>query len=109
MYFDGDATRGIESQDLNIFSLIQKNAKGLVVVVNKWDLVQDKTVKVMKTFVRCYPQPFRSVCGFPYHLCFGTDQKTAYSEVLEEARDVYENRMTRYSDSSFERGNAAAY
>ena len=31
-----DATRGIESQDLNIFSLIQKNAKGLVVVVNKW-------------------------------------------------------------------------
>ena len=45
-----DATRGIESQDLNIFSLIQKNAKGLVVVVNKWDLVKDKTVKVMKTF-----------------------------------------------------------
>lgn len=74
-----DATRGIESQDLNIFSLIQKNAKGLVVVVNKWDLVQDKTVKVMKTFRRCYPQPFRSICGFPYHLCFGTDQ-TTYSE-----------------------------
>lgn len=45
-----DATRGIESQDLNIFSLVQKNAKGLVVVVNKWDLVEDKTVKVMKTF-----------------------------------------------------------
>ena len=45
-----DATRGIESQDLNIFSLIQKNAKGLVVVVNKWDLVVDNTVKVMKTF-----------------------------------------------------------
>ena len=45
-----DATRGIESQDLNIFSLIQKNSKGLVVVVNKWDLVEDKTVKVMKTF-----------------------------------------------------------
>lgn len=40
-----DATRGIESQDLNIFSLIQKNSKGLVVVVNKWDLVEDKTVK----------------------------------------------------------------
>ncbi|MEG2514235.1 MAG: ribosome biogenesis GTPase Der, partial [Bacteroidaceae bacterium] len=34
-----DATRGIESQDLNIFSLIQKNQKGLVIVVNKWDLV----------------------------------------------------------------------
>ena len=59
-----DATRGIESQDLNIFSLIQKNAKGLVVVVNKWDLVKDKTVKVMKTFeeemlplIEAYPPP----------------------------------------------------
>ena len=38
-----DATRGIESQDLNIFSLIQKNSKGLVVVVNKWDLVDKDT------------------------------------------------------------------
>ena len=37
-----DAMRGIESQDLNIFSLIQKNRKGLVVFVNKWDLVEDK-------------------------------------------------------------------
>ena len=37
-----DATRGIEAQDMNIFQLIQKNNKSLVVVVNKWDLVQDK-------------------------------------------------------------------
>ena len=36
-----DATRGIEGQDLNIFSLIQRNQKGLVVVVNKWDLVEN--------------------------------------------------------------------
>ena len=42
-----DATRGIESQDLNIFSLIQKNKKGLVVCVNKWDLVEDKSQKVI--------------------------------------------------------------
>ena len=38
-----DATRGIEAQDVNIFSLIQKNKKGLVVCVNKWDLVEDKS------------------------------------------------------------------
>ena len=37
-----DATRGIESQDLNIFSIIQRNQKGVVVVVNKWDLVEDE-------------------------------------------------------------------
>ena len=45
-----DATRGIESQDLNIFSLIQKNRKGLVVFVNKWDMVEEKDQTVIKTF-----------------------------------------------------------
>ncbi|MCI7310807.1 MAG: ribosome biogenesis GTPase Der, partial [Prevotella sp.] len=45
-----DATRGIESQDMNIFQLIQRNNKSLVVVVNKWDLVADKDQKVIKTF-----------------------------------------------------------
>jgi GTP-binding protein len=38
-----DATRGIESQDLNILSLIQKNNKGLIILVNKWDLVEKET------------------------------------------------------------------
>ena len=45
-----DATRGIESQDMNIFSLVQKNKKGLVVCVNKWDLVEDKSQKVIDTY-----------------------------------------------------------
>lgn len=60
-----DATRGIESQDLNIFSLIQKNQKGLVVVVNKWDLVEDKTVKVMKTFEDAIRSRFAPFVDFP--------------------------------------------
>ena len=42
--------QGIEGQDLNIFSLVQRNQKGLVVVVNKWDLIEDKTAKVMKGY-----------------------------------------------------------
>ena len=81
-----DATRGIESQDLNIFSLIQKNSKGLVVVVNKWDLVEDKTVKVMKTFA-----PF---VDFPIIFASALT-KQRILKVLEEARTVYENRMIR--------------
>lgn len=60
-----DATRGIESQDLNIFSLIQKNQKGLVVVVNKWDLVEEKTVKVMKTFEDAIRNRFAPFTDFP--------------------------------------------
>ena len=89
-----DATRGIESQDLNIFSLIQKNAKGLVVVVNKWDLVKDKTVKVMKTFEDAIRNRFAPID--PFSIIFASAlTKQRILKVLEEARDVYENRMTR--------------
>ncbi|MBR0270045.1 MAG: ribosome biogenesis GTPase Der, partial [Prevotella sp.] len=45
-----DATRGIEAQDMNIFQLIQKNQKSLVVVVNKWDIAEDKSQIAIKTF-----------------------------------------------------------
>lgn len=89
-----DATRGVESQDLNIFSLIQKNAKGLVVVVNKWDLVQDKTVKVMKTFEDAIRTRFAPFVDFP--IIFSSAlTKQRILKVLEEARAVYENRMMR--------------
>ena len=45
-----DATRGIEAQDINIFQIIQKNQKGMVVVVNKWDLVENKTQEDIRFF-----------------------------------------------------------
>ena len=60
-----DATRGIESQDLNIFSIIQKNSKGLVVCVNKWDLVEDKSQVVIKTFENAIRERLAPFSGFP--------------------------------------------
>ncbi|HPB03288.1 MAG TPA: ribosome biogenesis GTPase Der, partial [Bacteroidaceae bacterium] len=45
-----DATRGIEGQDLNIVSVILRNQKGLVVAVNKWDMIEDRSAKVMKSY-----------------------------------------------------------
>ena len=60
-----DATRGVEGQDLNIFSLIQRNQKGLVVVVNKWDLVEDKSAKVMKTFEEAIRNRLAPFTDFP--------------------------------------------
>ena len=89
-----DATRGIESQDLNIFSLIQKNQKGLVVVVNKWDLVEEKTVKVMKTFEDAIRNRFAPFTDFPIIFASALT-KQRILKVLEEAWDVYNNRMTR--------------
>lgn len=89
-----DATRGVESQDLNIFSLIQKNLKGLVVVVNKWDLVEDKSPKVIKTFEDAIRSRFAPFVDFP--IIFGSAlTKQRILKVLEEARNVYQNRMTR--------------
>ena len=60
-----DATRGVESQDLNILSLIQKNQKGLVVVINKWDLIEDKTAKMMKEFEATIRSRFAPFVDFP--------------------------------------------
>lgn len=63
-----DATRGIEGQDLNIFSLIQRNQKGLVVVVNKWDLVENKDAKVMKSYEEAIRSRFAPFVDFPLYL-----------------------------------------
>lgn len=67
-----DATLGIETQDMNIFQLIQKNNKSLVVVVNKWDLVEEKNQKVIDT-LKCNPQAYGSIRRLSYHLCFCLD------------------------------------
>ena len=69
-----DATRGIEGQDLNIFSLIQRNQKGLVVVVNKWDLVEEKTAKVMKNYEEAIRNRFAPFTDFPINFCFCIEQ-----------------------------------
>ncbi len=89
-----DATRGIESQDLNIFSLIQKNQKGLVVVVNKWDLVENKDVKVMKTFEEAIRSRFAPFTDFPIVFASALTKQRIY-KVLEEAKEVYKARTNR--------------
>ena len=89
-----DATRGIEGQDLNIFSLIQRSQKGLVVVVNKWDLVEDKTEKVLKTFENAIRERLAPFSDFP--IIFASAQtKQRIFKVLESAEQVYKNRQCR--------------
>ena len=89
-----DATRGVESQDLNIFSLIQKNQKGLVVVVNKWDLVENKDVKVMKTFEEAIRSRFAPFTDFPIVFASELTMHRIF-KVLEEAKEVYKARTNR--------------
>lgn len=87
-----DATRGIETQDVNIFSLIQRNKKGLVVCVNKWDLVEDKSQEAIAHFENTIRSRFAPFTDFP--IIFGSAlTKQRIYKVLETAVAVYENRQ----------------
>ena len=91
-----DATRGIESQDMNIFQLIQKNTKSLVVVVNKWDLVEEKSTIVMKTFEEAIRDRMAPFTDFPIIFASALTKQRIF-KVLETAKEVYENRRRRVS------------
>ena len=93
-----DATRGIEAQDMNIFQLIQKNNKSLVVVVNKWDLVEDKNQKVISTFENAIRERMAPFTDFPIVFASALTKQRIF-KVLETAKDVYLNRKLRISTS----------
>ncbi|MGI6573072.1 MAG: ribosome biogenesis GTPase Der [Fermentimonas sp.] len=93
-----DATRGIESQDLNIFSLIQKNRKGLVVFVNKWDTVEQKDQKVIKTFENAIRERFAPFTDFP--IIFGSAlTKQRLFKMMDTAKEVYQNKNRKIPTS----------
>jgi GTP-binding protein len=89
-----DATRGIESQDLNIFSIIQKNRKGLVVCVNKWDLIEDKNQQVIKSYTTAIQERLAPFTDFPI-LFISALTKQRILKVLETCKKVYDNRKKR--------------
>ena len=86
-----DATRGIESQDVSIFSLIQRNKKGLVVVVNKWDLVEDKSKEAIRHYEEAIRARFAPFVDFPIIFASALTKQRIY-KVLETALHVCENR-----------------
>lgn len=93
-----DATRGIESQDLNIFSIIQKNSKGLVVCLNKWDLVEDKSQVVIKTFENAIRERLAPFTDFPIIFISALTKQRIF-RVLETVQEVYERRSNRVPTS----------
>ncbi len=91
-----DATRGIEGQDVNIFQLVQKNQKGLVVVVNKWDLVEDKSNAAIKHFEEAIRERFAPFRDFSIIFSSAVTKQRIF-RVLEEANAAYETRKKRVS------------
>ena len=93
-----DATRGIESQDMNIFQLIQRNNKSLVVVVNKWDIAADKSQKAMMHFEETIRSRMAPFSDFPVIFASALTKQRIF-RVLETAKDVYLNRKFHVSTS----------
>jgi GTP-binding protein len=89
-----DGTRGIESQDLNIFSLVQKNKKGLVVCVNKWDLVEDKSQTAITYYRDTIHERLAPFKDFPVIFISAVTKQRIF-KVLETAKEVYDNRRKR--------------
>ena len=93
-----DATLGMESQDMNIYNLIRKNNKGVVLVVNKWDLVEKdtNTAKEYEKGLRQVVAPFQDI---PV-IFTSAMHKQRILKVLESAMEVYENRKRRINTAS---------
>lgn len=89
-----DATRGIEAQDMNIFQLIRRNNKSLVVVVNKWDLVQDKSQKSIDTFINAIRGRMAPFTDFPVIFASALTKQRIF-KILETAKQVFLNRKAK--------------
>jgi GTP-binding protein len=96
-----DATLGLESQDINILDLILRNNKGVVILVNKWDIVEKETnsARDYEKKIRTRIAPFTDV---PV-IFTSALTKLRIHKVLETAISVYENRKRRISTSDLNR------
>ncbi|GET30810.1 ribosome biogenesis GTPase Der [Prolixibacter sp. SD074] len=92
-----DATIGVEAQDVNIFNLIARNRKGVVVVVNKWDLVE-KDNHTMEQFRRKIMERFEPFTDIPVVFTSALTKQRIF-KALEEALHVYANRTQRIPTS----------
>ncbi|MGQ9846271.1 MAG: ribosome biogenesis GTPase Der [Bacteroidales bacterium] len=90
-----DAKEGIQNQDINIFSLVERNHKGIVLVVNKWDLIE----KDQNTHKKYKEQILRRIAPFTdVPIIFASvHEKQRIYKILEKAKEVYENRKRRIS------------
>lgn len=92
-----DATEGVEAQDINIFHLAEKNRKGVVILVNKWDLIEknNKTTKVFEELIREKIAPFTDV---PIVFTSVTEKQRIF-KAIEAATKVYENKVKKIATS----------
>lgn len=90
-----DASVGLTAQDINIYSLAERNKKGIVLLVNKWDLVEEKNTKKVEEEIRKKLAPFNDI-----PIVFtSVIKKQRIHKALELALEVYQNRKQKISTS----------
>jgi GTP-binding protein len=92
-----DATRGVEAQDVNIFHLIQRNNKGVVVIINKWDLIEKDTNSVKK-YEELVREKFAPFVDVPIVFTSAITKQRVH-KVLDLAIEVYNNRTRKIPTS----------
>lgn len=93
-----DATLGWESQDMSIFGIAQRNRKGIVILVNKWDLVQDKKANTIKEFEKSIRDKIAQFSDVPI-LFISALTKQRILKAVDVAMEVYENRKKKIKTS----------
>lgn len=92
-----DAERGFEGQDLSVFSLAERNRKGIVILVNKWDLIEKDTATAER-FKKEIKQRLAPFTDLPI-IFMSVLNKQRIFKAIEEATAVYERRQQRISTS----------
>ena len=93
-----DATLGWESQDMNIFGLAQKNRKGIVILVNKWDLIEDKQTNTIRDFEQSIRTKIGQFSDVPI-LFVSALTKQRILKAVDLAMEVYESRKKKIKTS----------
>tara|TARA_S200000501_G_C20798680_1_gene733003 strand:- start:163 stop:1470 length:1308 start_codon:yes stop_codon:yes gene_type:complete len=93
-----DATIGFDAQDLNIFHLAEKNNKGIVVLVNKWDLVENKETMTMEHYRKMILTKTAPFTDYPIIFISATTKQRIF-KAIEMAVEVYNRKNTKISTS----------
>lgn len=93
-----DAEKGITAQDVNIFSLASRKGKGMVVLVNKWDLISDKQTNTARDYEKLLLQRIAPFTDVPV-LFISAKEKTRIFKAIELALEVYDNKQRKVPTS----------
>ncbi len=92
-----DATRGVEAQDVNIFHIIERNRKGVVVLINKWDLME-KDTHTVKEYTKMVKEKFAPFTDIPILFISALTKQRIY-KAIEEGMQVFNNRSSKIPTS----------